>query len=291
MCGIGFIASPSYLKWETTKPMIIKMLLALEERGKDASGITLIDPYTDTITYLKHGSTASDFIQLKAFENLGANINFSCVLIHTRAATTGNKKDNLNNHPIYIKENHSILVHNGIIQNHKEVFTKFKLKRDGEVDSEIIGKLYAKKNNMKQTLKELCGSMAFLLYHDTILHVYKNTMPFIIAYNVNTKMLYGASTQEAIDSINNDILVLNYFTKPNPQILQDDLPTETHLTIDLKTLQNIGYESLKTKEIDYGTEDINWFTRKNCISHLDHEVSDHEFYGISPRTWDDFEGN
>jgi asparagine synthetase B (glutamine-hydrolysing) len=58
------------------------------------------------------------------------------VLLHARAATKGDPRDNNNNHPL--DQGLCSVVHNGIINNDDWLFTDLKLKRKGEVDSDIL---------------------------------------------------------------------------------------------------------------------------------------------------------
>jgi len=76
---------------------------------------------------------------------IGKDTNF--ILMHARATTVGNTRDNRNNHPIIAssKEGKPVIgIHNGTLYNHENLFRRFKndIDREGEVDSEIIFRLY-----------------------------------------------------------------------------------------------------------------------------------------------------
>ena len=58
------------------------------------------------------------------------------VLVHTRAATKGSPRQNVNNHPMYAGS--AAVVHNGVISNDDELFKTLKLDRKAETDSDIL---------------------------------------------------------------------------------------------------------------------------------------------------------
>ena len=126
-----------------------ELLIATEERGKDATGASIL---FDDGKYagLKRGQRAADYLSIfgESKEWYGSLLKVwrehkthsRVFLGHCRAATIGDKEDNENNHPI--KVGNLIGIHNGVIKNPGEIFKKLGCKRDGEVDSEAIFRLF-----------------------------------------------------------------------------------------------------------------------------------------------------
>jgi glucosamine 6-phosphate synthetase-like amidotransferase/phosphosugar isomerase protein len=73
-------------------------------------------------------------------DSIGPQTNF--IMLHARATTVGAAEDNFNNHPIITEP--IIGIHNGTLLNEDGLFKRFEadFERDGDVDSEIIFKLY-----------------------------------------------------------------------------------------------------------------------------------------------------
>ena len=137
MCGIM-----GYYCFSNNKPDIEKladMFCLLQSRGTDASGLSFIKP--DGSLYIHKAPTRSSHL-IKTDE--WKNIEMPPVMImHCRLKTQGTEKNNANNHPLFSK-NGIALVHNGIIYNDKEIFSK--KNRDAEVDSEAILSLLSSKH-------------------------------------------------------------------------------------------------------------------------------------------------
>lgn len=132
MCGIiGYIGS------ENAVPIIVDGLKRLEYRGYDSAGIAI---------YGKDGfEVAKQKGRLTALEELLAKnpIEGNMGIGHTRWATHGEPSD-INSHPHVGSESHIAIVHNGIIENYKQL--KARLERRGvefvsETDSEVIAQL------------------------------------------------------------------------------------------------------------------------------------------------------
>jgi len=129
--------------------MTTELLLLTESRGKDATGAAAL---FDDGRYIgiKRGEEVTSFLSvfgnskeyyggfLKVWEKHPAPVRV--YLGHCRAGTGGAKEDNNNNHPIKIRN--MIGIHNGVVHNDKEIFENLGCKRDGEVDSEAIFRLF-----------------------------------------------------------------------------------------------------------------------------------------------------
>ena len=163
MCGImGFFRWELFKREDKTKlwNLLVKSFGDLEERGKDASGIALINTENNKYLVFKKGVKASELIKENAIRKTFLREDFNLILLHTRAWTNGKPDNNLNNHPFFDKDKNNILIHNGIIRNFREVIDNEKLKVDGECDSEVILSLFNKTKSISETLSKLEGSMA-----------------------------------------------------------------------------------------------------------------------------------
>ena len=113
------------------KHQLSEMFSLLETRGKDASGYAYVEKNNLVVNKapIKSGVmiTTPEWEKLKLPQSM---------IFHTRLKTQGDPKNNINNHPLFNKKGLAI-VHNGMIINDNEIFTR-KIKRDGEVDSEAI---------------------------------------------------------------------------------------------------------------------------------------------------------
>ena len=184
MCGIGGLFS-----WELFSPeqkkkvrdITAKMLVETQKRGADATGVATINTFTDGVNYYKKGEKASLFIGDKNFDKLMLGTDYNLVLIHCRASTKGSPKNPENNHPIYSKATNSVLIHNGIIYNDVDLAKANDIKQDGEVDSEIILRMY-EKCGIDKMIKEVAGSMAIALYHKKKQYLYRHNNPLEMGY-------------------------------------------------------------------------------------------------------------
>ncbi|MDR0958141.1 MAG: glutamine--fructose-6-phosphate transaminase (isomerizing) [Clostridiales bacterium] len=157
MCGIiGYIGS------DNATPYIIEGLKRLEYRGYDSAGVAVCDGENFTVVKQK-GRIANLEEELKNHP-----VNGTVGIGHTRWATHGEPSD-LNSHPHLGKQSKIAVVHNGIIENYKEL--RAKLSRRGiecvtETDSEVVAQLmeYYYKGDLIEavikTVNQLEGSYA-----------------------------------------------------------------------------------------------------------------------------------
>jgi glucosamine 6-phosphate synthetase-like amidotransferase/phosphosugar isomerase protein len=144
MCGIAAILlnpqERSTKDWQAIRSVFTQNLLSNEARGRAATGLALL--CTDGRAMLfKRPLPPSQFVGLKEYRVLLNTIGSQTTLIlgHTRMPTKGSPANNYNNHPL--KAGPVFGVHNGHIENDDELFCRFSLPRQGEVDSEIIFRL------------------------------------------------------------------------------------------------------------------------------------------------------
>lgn len=161
MCGIAGIRR--FGPEPITEDQITILLCANARRGIQATGIALQQP-NGTISVLKSDEPAWRFVTDDKYKKfLRDNLFEDTVtfLGHTRAATQGTPEDNSNNHPLY--GGTTAVVHNGMISNDHTLFASMKLKRLGEVDSDILRAILDEHGLTRDGVKELkrvCGSVA-----------------------------------------------------------------------------------------------------------------------------------
>lgn len=201
MCGIvGFVGK------HQAAPVLLSGLEKLEYRGYDSAGIAVRDGEKETEVVKAKG-------RLKVLEEKtddGNAIIGTCGIGHTRWATHGEPSET-NAHPHTSEDGNVVGVHNGIIENYKEL--KEKLERKGytfysETDTEVAIKLidyYYKKyegtpiDALNHAMVRVRGSYAlavmFKEYPDEI-YVARKDSPMIIG--VNDGECYVASDVPAI---------------------------------------------------------------------------------------------
>ena len=132
MCGIiGYIGK------ENAVPIIVEGLKKLEYRGYDSAGIAI------------RGETEFNIVKQKGRLNVLESelkahpISGTVGMGHTRWATHGEPSD-INSHPHQGNQNKIVIVHNGIIENHKQLRERLEHKGvvfASQTDSEVIAQL------------------------------------------------------------------------------------------------------------------------------------------------------
>jgi len=192
MCGIlGLVL----LENGNLYQLIIDGLKQLQNRGYDSAGLCSIT--NEKFEVYKYASTNEinaleklTCMQLKNSDN--TYIGFG----HNRWATHGGKTD-ANSHPHLSNTGYFALVHNGIIENYKELkdylisegFT-FKSQTDSEVIVNFIEMNYKKCNNIYEsiynTIENLKGTYGLIIqsiFEPNILYCVRNGSPLLVGQN------------------------------------------------------------------------------------------------------------
>lgn len=133
MCGICAVSIHSTDSTFPTAAFMRSALIALEHRGRDASGIAWCDSEGD-VYYDKAPLPGSVYARTAPLPAGGSRCRTA--LIHTRAATNGSPSLPVNNHPHVV--NGTVGVHNGIIWNDDDLHRTVGRLPQGTCDSEAI---------------------------------------------------------------------------------------------------------------------------------------------------------
>ncbi len=149
MCGIATISigrrCRGRIPYHLLRALSREILIELEPRGLDASGIAVINARGTTPSVaFKKPLRPSRLVVRPKFEEVLTSIDkhTNFVLLHARSTTIGDTGVNYNNHPIFAPP--IVGIHNGTLYNHEELFKEFAkhFKAEGDVDSEVIFRLY-----------------------------------------------------------------------------------------------------------------------------------------------------
>ncbi|KAM0678319.1 glutamine--fructose-6-phosphate transaminase (isomerizing) [Binucleata daphniae] len=211
MCGI--FAYANFLTEKTKDEISDKLvngLKRLEYRGYDSSGLCMQDKEGKFQIFKTVGKVQNLHDRVKEQKELDLDevIANHIGIAHTRWATHG-KPSEVNSHPVRSDdENKFVVVHNGIISNHKDLrqFLESKgHKFESETDTECAAKLALhfynnqKKRNLphdfitivKKVVKNCCGAYAFIfvssLFPNEIIAVRKSS-PLLVGVKTDTKM-------------------------------------------------------------------------------------------------------
>jgi asparagine synthetase B (glutamine-hydrolysing) len=196
MCGIGGIHRRGDKPVPKLGRLADSLHLALEGRGRDASGALAMLP-DGKIQVERMVAPASTFVRKRKRFNDDAR----SVLVHTRFATVGDPNDIANAHPVI--SGLTAAIHNGTIYNHQEITDAFELPRNAEVDSEVIPALveYAGWDKADDALRLLRGGAAVALVTakrpDEL--ILARTQSYPLHYLVTDDLVVWASTRKAIE--------------------------------------------------------------------------------------------
>lgn len=184
MCGIFGIILKGELKNHKTD--LIQNLFALSmSRGSEASGLSIRT--NGKIQTLKFPDSPKKFLQQPALKELFTSPipedeDFVCIG-HTRMVTNGSRHSHLNNQPVYRDE--IVLVHNGIVCNHKDLWSAINQEPQADLDSEVIASFIASKLTQGKSIHE-----ATLAFYDVL----EGDASFGMIFEKQNKMVLASNT-------------------------------------------------------------------------------------------------
>lgn len=239
MCGIV-----GYVGKNDCSEVLVSALSKLEYRGYDSAGIAVFE--NGTVNVIKSEG------RLKNLEDKMKNENFpkgSAGIGHTRWATHGKPCD-INSHP-HIGGEFVTLVHNGIIENYREL--KEMLEAQGrefysETDTEVLAKLldFNYKGDpvkaIEKTLSEVTGSFALGI-------LFKDIPNVIYAVRRGSPLIVGVKGEEGF--IASDVPAIIKYTKDYYLLEHDEIARIAQGDISFTDLQGNSIEKeLKTADWD-----------------------------------------
>jgi len=255
MCGIiGYTGN------REAKDILLHALETLEYRGYDSAGIAVSD---DTFGKVEIYKCAGRVSELKAMCD-NYTIDATCGMGHTRWATHGGVV-NRNAHPHKVGK--VTVVHNGIIENYKELTSYYSLENelysdtDSEVAAALLNHFYGgnPKEAIRKAVSTMKGTFALVIMFDDIPDVIfsiRNVSPIVATISGEGALL--ASDVTALCRFTN-----RYFVVPEYHILmlkKDAIELENlkgekvepeYLVVDweLNSSEKNGYPFYMEKEI------------------------------------------
>ena len=264
MCGI--VGSVGL---KDPKEYVTKGLKMLDYRGYDSAGIAY---FNDEIKIFKDVGSVEHLMSI-----VPSNINTNIMIGHTRWATHG-APTKLNTHPHISYNKHICLVHNGVIDNYKEL-KKFLIEQNysfyGETDSEVVANLieyyYLLNRDIKETIKTvkllIKGSYAITFFIDSdvdTLYILKKASPLVVGKGKGFNLV--ASDASPMINYTNEFIELEdgefgYLNKNEIVIFNKDgepIKKETiHKDIELISHDLKGYPHYMLKEIEEIPQTVN----------------------------------
>lgn len=197
MCGIAAISLAAGDNHLNTRTVSAGLLKGIESRGRQATGAAWYNEGTHAVQVTKLPVTAESFLTHR-IDHLPQAA--PVMILHTRFGTHGDGSDRNNLHPVI--HNRIIGVHNGVLQNHGDLFKLAKSRPTSKVDTEGMMALLNIDEHPTQLLGKIRGdaALAWLDLEDpSILHLANVTgRPLVIA-QTEQGSLVAASTAAALD--------------------------------------------------------------------------------------------
>lgn len=267
MCGIV-----GYIGKNNATPLLIEGLKRLEYRGYDSAGIAVLND--DKITVKKAAGRLENLVRL-----IG-DVKGKIGIGHTRWATHG-APEVRNAHPHISEDGNFAIVHNGIIENYKEL-KKFLLDQGftlkSDTDSEVIAHLleFYYDGNVASALQKvaskLIGSYALGIIHvgEDRLYALKKDSPLVVG--LCDDCTYIASDMQALIDKTHEFYILD-----NDELAIIDSETkiiDSHGIVDKEVYHAVlssndadkqGYPHFMLKEIHEQPQAL----KKTLLSHID----------------------
>ena len=264
MCGIA-----GYIGNRNAPEILFDMLKRLEYRGYDSAGIACISDQ-DVVIFKDRGKV-DEVRESVGYERILSKVGIA----HTRWATHGEPSE-CNAHPHSDCTGGFIVVHNGIIENYKDLKTglmesghKFESETDTEVVPHLIEELYTKSFEVafREAIKKLRGSFAIAaisIHEPDKILIARKESPLIVGLGEGENFI--ASDTPAILPNTRRILIMDDFdygivTKDHVGI--KDIQTGDEIKKKIQTIQwsmeqaeRGGYPHFMLKEIFEGPEAV-----------------------------------
>ncbi len=277
MCGIV-----GYCGKKIPAKKILQALKKLEYRGYDSAGISVLN--NKEITTHKQAGKIDELIN-----NLPGNLSTTCAISHTRWATHG-KANYENAHPHSSHSGTWTIVHNGIIENYKELKEKTKHPIISDTDTAVLAE-YLEENNAQNItsfisiFKDVKGSFAIAAINkkeSNTLYIAKKNSPLFIC--VNSDEIWVASDPISMppnydylyEFLDNEFAVVSdnkiIFYDINENTI-DKKPSKINETFEETNLQNYPHFMLKEIEEERNAiiNQVDTYRSKNTLKYYDYD--------------------
>jgi len=240
MCGIV-----GYVGFRSVADILIDGLEQLEYRGYDSAGIA-VKCDSDIKVYKSIGKLKNLRDELK--NHVGEFEKSTMGIGHIRWATHG-APTVINAHPHTCNCGNLVVVHNGIIENYKELKTdlekqgcKFKSQTDTEAVAHLIAQKYKQVKNLTEAVRlataEIQGAYALCVMHNDC----KDT---VVVTKRNAPLLVGIGEGEFL--IASDVPAIIKYTKKAMYLNDDQIATITPKSMQL--IDKDGIEQVQKIEV------------------------------------------
>ena len=235
MCGIV-----GYIGKRNATPIILEGIKRLEYRGYDSSGIAILNDENELKIFKKAGKIIELERALPAPDQTVGNVGIA----HTRWATHG-KPNTLNAHPHTGCDGAIAVVHNGIIENYKNLRTKLESeghKFKSDTDTEVLAHLIEHFSKIEDDLTTAVQN-ALKLVEGTygIAVISKKHQGKIIAARKGSPLILGIGEDEFF--VTSDVAAIIIHTKKVIYLEDNEVVTINHESYQITNLQNENIES------------------------------------------------
>lgn len=260
MCAIAFVINYSKKK-KLNLERVESMFANMESRGRDASGFYFErEENKKTIRRLRKAPITTqnlwDLTQFnkqdgqtqKDFDKFKLNGTEKLLILHSRAMTQGEAKDNNNNHPLFSKN--YILVHNGIVDDLHPVKT---YPYKGLVDSEhILARIET--YGISKGLGGLVADLAVIFkkkFEDAI-YILRNYNPLALIWFQDEEVLIGVSDKSYVSIPDEFWAFSRVLFRPGHRV--ESLPKDWLYKISTKEPKIVSSKQLPVHELDWNTK-------------------------------------
>lgn len=263
MCGIV-----GYIGHKEAYPILIGGLKRLEYRGYDSAGIALLSNKGALNVYKEKGKVSNLEERTSSSDLTGA-----LGIAHTRWATHGEPCER-NAHPHYSATEELAIVHNGIIENYREIKSDLidkGYKFISDTDTEVLVQLieYTKKTyqlplfeSIQKALQNVVGAYAIAVIDKTVperLIAARKSSPLVIGVGEGNQEFFIASDASPIVAYTRNVIfieeeeVVELIPGRAPRIETIDRQVVQHnpqeVSFDIGMIEKDGYDHFMLKEI------------------------------------------
>jgi len=244
MCGIIGYTGP-----RAAAPLLVESLRRLEYRGYDSAGIAVLDADDGSATVVKSERKVDALARRLEQQGMPAG---RLGIGHTRWATHG-RPTTVNAHPHQDCTGQVHLIHNGIIENYRELRAELSARghefvsdTDTEVLPHLIEELYRGDltSAVRGALQRVEGAYALVIFH-------ANEPDLVIGARLNAPLVLGLGSGETF--ISSDITALIPYTKRILLLGEGEVAAARPQGVTVQTLEGTHVEA-RVITVDWDAE-------------------------------------